>query len=371
VAPQDSLFDSAACGLMQTKADGTIVRVNRLFAEWVGSSPAALVGRRRFQDLLTVGGRIFHQTHWAPLLEMQGSIAEVKLELLHESGAAIPMVLNACRHHQGDETLYHLAAFVARDRDQYERELLLSRKRLEEALAEVRRLHADASDRALFAEQMVGIVSHDLRNPLSSIGLGLTLLGRGELPQGQRHTLDRVSRALDRANRLVADLLDFTQARVGRGLSVAYEEIELHRTLSLVVDELALAYPARTLRHIPEGEGTCQADPHRLGQLVGNLVSNAMAYGSPASPVTVTSAVLATSFAVSVHNEGAPIPAEIQGSIFEPMTRGADPGKARRSVGLGLYIVRQIAESHRGEAVVESSLEQGTTFTVTVPRPIR
>ena len=131
---------------------------------------------------------------------------------------------------------------------------------------------------------MVGIVSHDLRNPLSSIGLGLHLLGSAELAQGQRRTLDRVSRALDRANRLVADLLDFTQARVGRGLSVAYEDIDLHQTLSLVVDELALAYPGRTLHHVREGEGTCVADPHRLGQLVGNLVSNAMAYGGPASP---------------------------------------------------------------------------------------
>jgi sigma-B regulation protein RsbU (phosphoserine phosphatase) len=95
-----------------------------------------------------------------------------------------------------------------------------------------------------------------------------------------------------------------------------------------------------------------------------------MAYGSPTSPITVTSAILPASFRVSVHNEGPPIPAEIQASIFEPMTRGTDADRARRSVGLGLYIVRQIAESHRGQALVESDLDSGTTFTVVVPRPI-
>lgn len=365
------LFEHAACGLMETAADGTFLRINRRFADWLGYAPEALVGRRRFQALLTMGGRIFHQTHWAPLLQMQGSISEVKLELVHADGSTLPMVLNALRHERDGVITHLLSAFVARDRDQYERELLLSRKCLEELLAEVTRLHAEARDRALFAEQMIGIVSHDLRNPLSSIGLGLTLLGTSELSQGQRQTLDRVSRAIDRANRLVTDLLDFTQARVGQGLSLAREEIDLHQTLALVVEELALAYPGRDLRHDRDGEGSCHADPNRLGQLVGNLVSNAMAYGTSTAPVTVTSAILHASFSVAVHNEGAPIPQPALEAVFEPMTRGADPDHRRRSVGLGLYIVRQIAESHGGVATVTSTLQAGTTFTVLIPRSPR
>ena len=84
-----------ACGLIQTTADGTITRANVLFCKWVGYTAAELVGQRRFQDLLTVGGRIFHQTHWAPLLQMQGSISEVKLEVVVRDGTVVPIVVNA------------------------------------------------------------------------------------------------------------------------------------------------------------------------------------------------------------------------------------------------------------------------------------
>ena len=119
-----------------------------------------------------MGGRIFHQTHWAPLLRIQGSVSEVKLEIVHRDGSKLPMVVNAVRRDVEGTMRHDLAAFMARDRDRYERELIKSRKELENLVAETQELHAEAKDRALFAEQMVGIVSHDLRNPLSVIGVG-------------------------------------------------------------------------------------------------------------------------------------------------------------------------------------------------------
>jgi sigma-B regulation protein RsbU (phosphoserine phosphatase) len=365
-----AILDSAACGLLQTADNGTFLRVNRTFCTWVGRAAEELIGRRRFQDLLTMGGRIFHQTHWSPLLSMQGSISEVKLEILHANGSTIPMVLNAIRNEQDGTFVYDIAAFVARDRDIYERELIQSRKRLEELVAEATRLHAEAKDRALFAEQMIGIVSHDLRNPLTSISIGAALLARGELSESQQRTLTRISRSTDRASRLIADLLDFTQARVGKGLSVTREPIDLHEAIAQAVDELASVYSTRTLDHVRVGEGTCSADGNRLAQLVGNLVANAMAYGDPDSPVTVTSLIDDTSFSVAVHNHGAPIPQELQATLFQPMTRGSHATNKGRSVGLGLFIVREIARAHGGSASVTSTAEAGTTFRATFNRAV-
>jgi sigma-B regulation protein RsbU (phosphoserine phosphatase) len=355
------LLDTAACGLLQTDERGTFQRVNRTFCAWLGYAPEALIGKRRLQELFTVGGRIFHQTHWAPLLQMQGSVSEVKLDVVHSDGTAVPMVLNAVRRTHESETVHDIAAFIARDRDRYERELLLSRKRLEE-------LNALAIDRALLAEEMIGIVSHDLRNPLSSISLGSALLARGELSESQQRTLQRVVRSTERANRLIADLLDFTQARIGRALSVTLEPIDVHEAVAHAVDELAQVYPGRVLRHVCEGQGGSPADANRLAQLVGNLVSNAMVYGKPDAAVTVTSRVDATAFSIAVHNEGAPIPQEIQTRIFQPMTRGTTTSSATRSVGLGLFIVREIAKAHGGTTTVASSAEAGTTFTAVFPR---
>jgi sigma-B regulation protein RsbU (phosphoserine phosphatase) len=361
-------LDQAACGLLQTAADGTIVRVNALFCSWLDYPAEALVGKRRFQDLLTMGGRIFHQTHWAPLLQMQGSVSEVKLDLVHSGGDVIPMVLNALARTDRGVTVHEIAIFVARDRDKYERELVQSRRRLEDAVTEAKRLQAEAKDRAIFAEQMMGIVSHDLRNPLSTIQMAAVLLGRGELSVAQQRVLGRVTRAADRANKLIADLLDFTQARLGKGLAVTLATIDLHAAVAEAVEELGLVYPGRALKHERSGEGSCLADGHRLAQLIGNLVANAMAYGRPESPVTVSSSVHRDFFTVAVHNHGPAIAPAVQADLFKPMARGTTVGVAVRSVGLGLYIVNEIARAHGGRAEVESTEQGGTTFRAVVPR---
>jgi len=364
-----AVLDQAACGLLQTDSDGLLLRANRVFCGWLGYAPDDLVdGQRRLQDLLATGSRIFHLTHWSPLLQMQGSLSEVKLEVVHREGHSLPMVMNAIRRESEGRVIHELAAFIARDRDKYESELVLARKRLETLVADATRLQEVAKDRALFAEQMVGIVSHDLRNPLSTIQMGATLLTRSEVTPNQLSILGRMSRAADRATRLIADLLDFTQARLGSGLAVSLKPIDLHEVMSETLDELAQAFPGRGLKHEQTGEGLCMADADRLAQLVGNLVANAMTYGKPDAPVTVTSSVAATSFTVAVHNEGPAIPAHIQADLFRPMTRGEGEIHAGRSVGLGLFIVSEIAKAHGGAVSVESAPDRGTRFNATFPR---
>jgi len=361
-------LDQAACGLLQTDSNGLLLRANRTFCNWVGYAPQDLVGQLRIQDLLTMGGRIFHQTHWAPLLQIQGSVSEVKLEILHRNGQPVPMMMNAIRHQSDGEIVHELATYVARDRDTYERELVHARKRLEVLVADATRMQEAARDRALFAEQMVGIVSHDLRNPLSTIQMGATLLTRGDVTPNQLSVLGRISRAADRATRLIADLLDFTQARLGSGLAVSPKPIDLHEVISQNLDELAQAFPGRKLQHQRIGEGACMADADRLAQLVGNLVGNAMSYGRADAPVTVTSSVTSGSFTIEVHNEGPVIPAEMHARLFKPMARGEGELHAGRSVGLGLFIVSEIAKAHGGQVSVESAPDRGTKFSATFPR---
>jgi phosphoserine phosphatase RsbU/P len=365
---ESAWLDAAPCGLMCTADDGTFLQANATFCAWLGRAREELIGQRRLQDLLTVGGRIFHHTHWHPLLEMQGTISEVKLDFVHRDGSTIPMVLNARRSQRSGTVIHDLAAYVARDRDKYERELLRSRKRLEALVEEATQHQAEAKDRALAAEQMIGIVSHDLRNPLSAIAVATTLLNAGELSAGQERTLARIRRASERATRLISDLLDFTQARLGTGLIVTKAETRLHRAIAEVVEELTHIYPGASLKHQSSGEGVCFADVNRLAQLVGNLVSNAVAHGDPAQPITVSSTVSADSFEVTVHNHGSPIPAAAQSTIFKAMTRGSNAPVTGRSVGLGLFIVSEIAKAHGGRAEIDSSAERGTTFRTIFPR---
>lgn len=363
-----ALFEDAACGLLRTREDGKILRVNRTFCGWLGEESDALVGKRRFQDLLTIGGRIFHQTHWAPLLQMQGSISEVKLELAGRDDTTTPVIVNAVRRTVGGVVIQDIALYVARDRDRFEQELVRTQKRLEQLVAEATTLHEEARVRFTFAEQMVGIVSHDLRNPLSTIRMGSAILLRGDLPPGQQRTLGRITRATERATHLIEDLLDFTQARLGTGLKMAAAPIDLEASVGDAVQELALLHAERRIVHLHSGDVTCTADAHRIAQLVGNLVSNALTYGKPGGAVTVTSSVADARVSIAVHNEGEPIPEDRLPGLFHPMTRGPQPAGGSRSVGLGLFIVGEIAKAHGGVASVVSTSAAGTTFAATFPR---
>ncbi|RZL39192.1 MAG: PAS domain-containing sensor histidine kinase [Rubrivivax sp.] len=377
-----ALYEDAPCGLMVTSPDGVIQRVNRTFCSWIGRDASELVGKRRLQDLLTMGGRIFHQTHWAPLMAIQGSVAEVKLELIHSDGRKLPAVWNARRGGHGEQAVHEVAVFVAEDRHRYEQELLRARRTAEELLAQEQaaqqalrasqserdRLQALAEDRAHFAEQMVAIVSHDLRNPLSVIQMSAQLLSRTTLDARQSLALERLERSTRRAVRLISDVLDFSRGRLGPGLPANVQPIELHKLVAEALADLRVAWPSRHIDHLLVGAGPCVGAPDRLTQLLGNLVANAVSYGAPDAPVVVTSSIGADTFSITVQNHGDPIPGALLPTLFDAMTRGMTPPGDATSVGLGLFIVREIAHAHGGTIGVVSTRETGTIFTATFPR---
>jgi len=230
------------------------------------------------------------------------------------------------------------------------------------------RQRALAEDRALLAEQTLGIVGHDLRNPLAAIQMAAELLALRHLDAAQQAAVgERIRSSTRRANRLIADLLDFTRARTGRSLSVTKGLVDTHAIARDVVAEISSAHPTRRVRHQEQGDGRLVADGDRLAQALGNLVSNALTYGLPDADVTVRSEGLADGVRLWVHNLGAAIDPAMRPTIFEPMTRGDAPGHLR-SVGLGLYIVREIAHAHGGSVDYVSSPEEGTTFVIELPR---
>jgi sigma-B regulation protein RsbU (phosphoserine phosphatase) len=365
--PLEQLLDAVPVGLLVTDARGTIYRVNGTLCTWAGYAAEELVGRKKLQDLFTVGGRIFHQTHWMPILQMQGSISEVKFDIRRSDGQLMTVMLNAVRKVDGEAVYDVVSITVAEERNKYERQLVLERKR-SEALAqkEVR----EAEDRALFAEQMVGIVSHDLRNPLAAIAMGAAAIAR-DATLGAKHAklLDNVNRSSLRARRLIDELLDFTLVRVGHGLTVVRQVARFHELVGQFVEELKLSFPANPISHTAHGPGNCCVDPDRIAQLLGNLVANAVTYGEPGGAVTVTSrGDDEAGCSLSVHNAGQPIPEAMLERIFEPLIRGGTPDQSKRSVGLGLFIVKAIAEAHEGSMTVTSLPDAGTTFTLAFGR---
>lgn len=369
----EQLYDTAPCGLLLARSDGTVIDANATLCHWLHCKRQDLAGQLRVQDLLTMGGRIFWQTHLQPLLRMQSSVAEVKLEMRWQNGPVLPVMVNAVERAWNGQLLLHVAVFVAEDRHKYEGELLLQRQRAEELAAQHARdqealaaAQAQAQDRAEFAEQLVGVVSHDIRNPLSVIQMSAVLLERGISAEQQKAAIARITRAVRRVQHLIGDLLDFTQARLGGGLSVRKAEVDLHQSVADGVAELAVGFPGCVLRHERSGSGRCVADADRILQAVGNLVANAANHGDRSQPITVRTQSDGSKFRVTVHNTGEPIPPAILPHLFHPMVRGAAPG-AGKGVGLGLYIVRAIVRAHGGEVTVRSSAQEGTTFGIELP----
>lgn len=224
---------------------------------------------------------------------------------------------------------------------------------------------------AEFRERLIGIVSHDLRNPIAAILLGAqSLLRRDELDERSTKVLARIQSSAERAQRMVRDLLDFTQARLGGGIHVERRAADLQAIVTQVVEELEVTHPDGRIQVSHQGDGRGEWDVDRLAQVVGNLVSNALDYSPPDTEVRVATQAEEGWVSLQVHNGGPPIPAERLARLFEPMQR-TERDTSRRSVGLGLYIVKHIVEAHGGGVSVRSTDGEGTTLTVRLPRAAR
>ena len=231
----------------------------------------------------------------------------------------------------------------------------------------------DALEQALYdRDQIIGILGHDLRNPLASITIGSNLLLKmRSVPESVHQTALRIHGAAERMGTMIRDLLDFSQARFRRGLPIKPASTNLHDLCRRAIEELEVAHPEHAIELRLEGDGHGPWDGDRLLQVVSNLVGNALRYGDPAHPVRVDVTDAGTEIILRVHNQGVPIRPEALSTLFEPFRRGADAtGTAARQegLGLGLYIVRAIVLAHGGTVDVASSAAAGTTFTVHLPR---
>jgi PAS domain S-box-containing protein len=167
----EELYDRASGGLLLADPDGLIRRVNRTFCDWLGYSATELVGKKKFPKLLTMGGQIFLQTHFIPLLQIQRSVAEVKLDFVHADGSVVPMLINCARRHHAAEEFDQLFAFLAHDRQKYERELLAARRKAEELSEKL----ASANQKK---DEFLAMLAHELRNPLAPMRNVLEILKR-------------------------------------------------------------------------------------------------------------------------------------------------------------------------------------------------
>lgn len=220
-------------------------------------------------------------------------------------------------------------------------------------------------------EQFLGILGHDLRNPLGSIIMGATQLTRSERLDGQEaRVAARILNSAQRMSRMVDDLLDLTRSRLGAGIPVTPRPMDLTPLCHEVISELEGVSPGCRMRFEAQGDLRGEWDSDRLTQVLSNLVSNALQYGG-GGLVSVVAQSHGEEVVLQVHNEGPPIGERAMKTIFEPMVRhqpSTPEGGNATGLGLGLYIAREVVTAHGGTLEVTSTEKEGTTFTVRIPR---
>lgn len=219
-----------------------------------------------------------------------------------------------------------------------------------------------------FREQFLGILGHDLRNPLNAIMIGADLLQRSSTSAKDRAVASRIKNSSRRMQAMVEQLLDLTRSRLGGGIPIHAKPMDLAELARQVVEEFVSANGSARVELDLTGDLIGEWDPDRLGQVVSNLVANAIKYGVPSAPVEVTVQGTRDAVLLSVHNRGKPIPPELMEVLFEPYRTVPLGGNGHSDgLGLGLFITSQIVLGHGGAMRVHTG-EEGTTFAVELPR---
>jgi PAS domain S-box-containing protein len=382
----ERLYDRAACGLVLTDQNGNILRCNETFCGWVGLQASELVGKRRIQDLFTMGGKVFHQTHLLPLLQMQGSVAEVNIDLRHADRSVLPTLINIFRRREGDTIVDELAIFIATDRRAYERELLLARRNAEAsllALAETQKALQESRDVLGLAnaelaradrkkDEFLATLAHELRNPLAPMQNVLAILKLRTIEDPQliwaREVLER---QMQQISHLVDDLMDVSRITQGRvELRRARLDIGAVMQSAIEASQALIAASAHHLRvTLPDKPLRVDGDPTRLTQILTNLLNNAAKYTPNGGSIWFAAAEENGHVALTVRDTGIGIAADHLANVFTMFSQ-LEPalGRSQGGLGIGLALVKGLVALHGGTInVFSAGVGKGSEFVLRLP----
>ena len=402
----EDLFENAPCGYLSLKPDGAIFRANATFSSWTGFPAQELVGKR-FQDLLNIAGRIFYETHFAPLLRMQGFFNEVALDVVAADGKRLPVLVNAVERRDADGNLLfiRMTVFNATDRRRYERELVDARAVAEAASTALRDLNAgleqriaEAVDERMKVEealrqshkmeavgQLTGGVAHDFNNLLTIIIGGLDSIGRQIEKMPESHELARIrrSRAMavhgaERAATLTARLLAFSRQQ-----TLDPKPLDPNRLISGLADLLQRTLGETVALETVSAAGLWRAfaDPTELENVLINLAVNARDAMPNGGRLTIetgnslldeayvdalTEPVAPGQYVlIAVSDTGHGMDEKTLAQVFEPFFTTKEAGKG---TGLGLSQVYGFVRQTGGHIRIYSEVGEGTSVKLYLPR---
>jgi signal transduction histidine kinase len=377
-----SFFDEAPVGQVLIRLDGSIVRANRMFQTWI-SNDESTNATTRFQKILSPGSLVFWETHILPLLAMQEFVFEVAIELTRSNGAPIPVLLSGHRLRGNPASVadIYLCCMPTVGRHHFEKELIEEKQRAENISNQLREANKDLTTRtselaAVNKEmnEVLGMVAHDLRSPLSGMQSLIELLAEELQDSISAEHLDCLQLIAEEAKFMFSvanQLLSFSRIDAGK-LELKVEPVDIDVFLGKVVrrNQLLAQRKSTTISLLPlEHSATGLLDCDKITQCLDNLIGNAIKFSPPGSHVTVETAVIELgTVIISVVDSGPGIPKEEIGRLFQPFqSTSVKPTGDEPSTGLGLTISRKVVECHGGKIWVESEVGKGSAFRISLP----
>lgn len=354
----DDFFESSICGFVITDGSGNITRINRCAADWMSTDVDQLIGKR-ISEMLSIGSRIYFETHLWPLLRIDGKFDEVSVELADRGKGKIPIYINGYERKDEayDPVFVRYTLFKATDRRLYE-ENLQEAKKLAETKLNIEK------EQAIIREQFIAVLGHDLRNPLAGVMSASQLLTRSDMAERDKRLVKVIHSSSKRMYEMINNIMDLARGRLGGGISITPVDVDLEKLLTEVSNELKVSNPGRAFESDFNIDRSVECDPGRIAQLVSNLLSNALMHGSSDTPITLRGDTAESYWQISVTNEGRQIPEHTLKNIFHPFRRGGTETN-HNGLGLGLYISSEIAKAHHGTLSVTSD-EGHTCFRLRV-----
>ena len=349
----DLSLDNAPCGVLMFTDDGSVITVNTTLCRLLGYEREELVAKH-LQAIFSAGGRVFYQTHFFPLLKLQGEVEEMYMSLRAKSGEEVPFLVNARRHESDGGFANECILVRMRQRSHFEGELLKAKKAAENA--------NKAKD------QFLAALSHELRTPLSPVLMMSTAMELDPaLPAEIREQAAIIRRNAELEARLIDDLLDHSRIRHGK-LTLVRAPVDLHALLSETEEIVRSEGTSKRVAIVFEknADDCCvMGDAARLQQVFWNIIKNGVKFTPSGGEIRVATSNLDGQIIVRVTDTGIGIAPEALPKIFQAFEQGTLATGSFGGLGLGLAITRAIVQMHGGRIVAESDGPgRGANFSV-------
>jgi signal transduction histidine kinase len=357
VSIEARVHSHAPCGLLCFTDDGVVRYANETLHGWLQQAPGTLAGTR-FDAMLSPASRVFHSTHFFPLLKLHGSAEELHFTLRAADGSDVPVLASAARDIDGEEPLNYCGMITMRRRKEFESALLDARRAAEAATA--------AKD------QFLAIVSHELRTPLSAIAGWIRIARSGKAdPAMMQRALEAIDRNAQTQAQLIEDLLDVSRIVSGK-MRISPRPLNLAPVVEAALDSARAAALAKDIAlaiTLDSDAGIVQADRVRMQQIVWNLVSNAIKFTPKGGRVQVVLGRVGSRVQILVADTGIGIAPDKLPYVFERFWQETIGGSRETTgLGLGLSICRSLVELHGGSIRAQSpGIGMGAVFIAEFP----